>query len=116
MADDADTTGQASRFDTGGRQIHASTDRPSRGRSVETTPESLYLWRIAVLEQRAETLQAHVDLREQELQHVIDRYERVLEERATRDGELRTDGGTARNQCRDRSHIGRLRSWLRERF
>jgi hypothetical protein len=89
----ADDTGESrSEFDT--PTTHARTDRQSAGRSVETTPESLYLSRIAHLEARVETLQRDVELREQNLQHVIDHYEHVLDERAgTPDGELLTDGG-----------------------
>jgi hypothetical protein len=95
MVDDADTTGcPADEADIQAR-THARTDRQSAGRSVETTPESLYLWRIAVLEARVETLRNHVEHKEQDLQHVIDHYEGVLQERHARDGELLTDGGNS---------------------
>jgi len=98
MANDADTAGQVlpdDRIDSP-LTTHARTDRRSAGRSVETSPESLYLWQIAVLQTRVDDLERAVDRREQDLQHVIDRYEHVLDERTVHDGELRTDGGATR--------------------
>lgn len=73
---------------------HVRTDHQSAGRPVGTSPESLYQWQIAVLRSRIETLQGSVEQRERELQHVIDRYEHVLDERPC-DGEPRSDGGTS---------------------
>jgi hypothetical protein len=95
MANDADTAGQVLSDDRIDSPLttHARTDRRSAGRSVETSPESLYLWQIAVLQTRVDDLERAVDRREQDLQHVIDRYEHVLDERTVHDGELRTDGG-----------------------
>jgi len=73
---------------------HVRTDHQSAGRPVGTSPESLYQWQIAVLRSRIETLQGSVEQRERELQHVIDRYEHVLDERSC-DGEPRSNGGTS---------------------
>ena len=84
---------------------HARTDRRSAGRQVRTSPESLYLWQIAVLQTRIERLQGSVEQHEQELQRVIDRYEHVLDERA-RDGELLTDGGTSVSADHEPSRTG----------
>lgn len=73
---------------------HARTDRQPPGRSAETSPESLYLWRIAVLERRVTALQTEVAQKDRDLQSVIDRYETVLDERdQAQRGELLTDGG-----------------------
>jgi hypothetical protein len=94
MADDADTAGAGRESAPSPATTHARTDRRSAGRSVETRPESLYLWQIAVLRARVDTLERRVDTKEQDLQHVIDQYEGVLQERpGARDGELLTDGG-----------------------
>lgn len=68
---------------------HARTDR--RPRSVETTPEALYLWQIAVLEARLDIEAARAERAERDRQHVIDRYEALLDDRPA--GELYTDGG-----------------------
>ena len=90
MADDADTSGAGRESAPSPATTHARTDR----RSVETRPESLYLWQIALLRARVDTLERRVDTKEQDLQHVIDQYEGVLQERpGARDGELLTDGG-----------------------
>lgn len=75
-----------------GTSADTRTDR-TLGRSVETTPEALYLWQIAVLEARLDVEQARAERAERDCQYVVDRYERLLEERAT--GELYTDGGRA---------------------
>jgi len=91
MADDADTAGGVTGTTDVPAATHARTDR----QSVETAPESLYLWQIAVLEARVEHLQRSVEMKEQDLQRVIDRYEGVLDERRARDGERRTDGGNS---------------------
>jgi hypothetical protein len=114
MADDADDAERPVR-PVAAATTHARTDR----QSVETTPESLYLWRIAVLEARVDTLEERVDHKEQDLQHVIDRYETVLDGRHARDGELCTDGGPSVNtdpETSDRSHVravlDRVRSLL----
>jgi hypothetical protein len=66
--------------------IHARTDQ----RSVGTSAESLYLWQIAVQQSRIRRLRDRVDQQEQELQHVIDRYEYVLQNR-TDDGKPPSD-------------------------
>lgn len=85
----ADNTNSAERS-----VAHARTDRQTAGRSVETSPESLYLWQIAVLERRVATLQTRVAQKDRNLQSVIDRYETVLDEREqAQRGELLTDGG-----------------------
>lgn len=93
MADPS--TGQSS-------DTHARTDRRSSSRQVRTSPESLYLWQIAVLQTRVERLQGSVEQHERELQHVIDRYEHVLDERA-RNGEPLTDGGRSVKSDRETS-------------
>ena len=54
--------------------------------------ERLYLVQIAMLEARVETLESRLDAKETDLQHVVDRYERVLQER---------------DACRDRSLASR---------
>jgi hypothetical protein len=96
---------------------HARTDRQRVVRSVDPTPETLYLTRILVLRARlAERDRALAERerelrereralaeREHDLQHVIDRYETVLAEReraladSTTRGEAQTqavtDGG-----------------------
>ncbi|MEF8850922.1 MAG: hypothetical protein V5A44_04475 [Haloarculaceae archaeon] len=70
----------------------SSAGRPF-DRSVETTPQALYLWQIAVLEARLDVEEARAERAERDRQYVIDRYEKLLEERAS--GELYTDGGRA---------------------
>jgi hypothetical protein len=75
------------------------TDRPL-ARSVETTPEALYVWQIAVLEARLDAEEARVERAERDCQYVIDRYEELLDDRAT--GELYADGG--RTTDRERSN------------
>jgi hypothetical protein len=89
-ADDAERPVQPAETVT----THARTDRRLADRSVETTPESLYLWQIAVLDARIDALQSRVRRERQQRQHVIDRYETVLADRNA-DRELRTDGGTS---------------------
>lgn len=73
---------------------HVRTDRRSAGRPAVTSPQSLYLWQIAVLQTRIETLQDSVEQCERNLQHVIDHYEHVLDEQA-RDPEPLPDGGAS---------------------
>ncbi|PSP78643.1 hypothetical protein BRC70_00440 [Halobacteriales archaeon QH_6_68_27] len=73
----------------GGPTGDARTDR--RPRSVETTPQALYLWQIAVLEARLDIEAARAERAERDRQHVIDRYEALLDDRPA--GELHTDGG-----------------------
>jgi hypothetical protein len=91
------------------------TDR-TLDRSVETRPQALYLWQIAVLEARLDAQQARAERAERDRQHVIDRYEGLLDDRAT--GELYTDGGRATDRtgpaesADERSLFDRLRSLL----
>lgn len=83
------------------------------GRSVETTPEALYIWQIAVLEARLDAQQARAERAERDRQHVIDRYEGLL---ADWQDELYTDGGraTRRSDASEspsgRGRLDRLRS------
>jgi len=92
---------------------HARTDRQPAGRSVRSSPESLYLWQIAVLQAQVDALRHDVERRERTLQRVRDRYEHLLDER-TRDGELLTDGGPP-PQSRDSCPVCRLRDRVRGR-
>jgi len=91
------------------------TDR-RLGRSVETTPEALYIWQIAVLEARLDAQQARAERAERDRQHVIDRYEGLLADRPT--DELYTDGGRATERtgpgesAADSDLLDRLRSVL----
>jgi hypothetical protein len=91
------------------------TDR-TLDRSVETRPRALYLWQIAVLEARLDAQRARADRAERDRQHVIDRYEGLLDDRAT--GELYTDGGRATERTEPaesaagRGLFDRLRSLL----
>ena len=51
--------------------------------------ERLYLVQIAMLEAKVEALESRLEAKETDLQHVVDRYERVLQERdACRDRTL----------------------------
>jgi uncharacterized coiled-coil protein SlyX len=99
MVPDPDGAGAPSRF-------HARTDRKQVVRSVDPTPETLYLTRILVLQARlAEAERALAererDLHEREqelaerkhdLQHVIDRYENVLADHGDADADRTTRG------------------------
>jgi len=85
--------------------IDLCTDRQSAGEScvaapepegvditVDHTPETLYLVRIAILEARVARLEARLESKERDLQHVVDRYEHVLQGRdACRDEPLVSD-------------------------
>jgi hypothetical protein len=86
--------------------IDPCTDRQSAGEScvgstpesegvdttVDHTPETLYLVRIAILETRVARLEARLESKERDLQHVVDRYEHVLQGRdACRDELLVSD-------------------------
>ncbi|MFB6151238.1 MAG: hypothetical protein ABEJ40_05475 [Haloarculaceae archaeon] len=124
------TAGPVASRTAGRRQTtHARTDRQSTGRSVGRTAESLYLWRIAHLERRVETLRQDVERKDRDLQRVIERYEEVLDQHPTaRDCELRTDGGErpATTRCRSGERarsatesVARVRAlavWIRDRF
>lgn len=74
---------------------HARIDRQSAGESLDCTPTLLYLTRIAVLEARVTGLEATVERKERERQHVVDRYERLLQRRSVRHGEQTTDSRPA---------------------
>ncbi|MFB6087073.1 MAG: hypothetical protein ABEJ85_01015 [Haloarculaceae archaeon] len=111
-------------------ESHARTDRQRVVRSVDPTPETLYLTRILVLEARLAERERALAEREHDLQHVIDRYETVLaarDEHALADGTTRsetchavTDGGhmseanAASSEPRSESRAGRLAARLRE--
>ncbi|WP_436908263.1 hypothetical protein [Halosimplex marinum] len=112
------------------------TDDGSTGRTaltVDHTAETFYLAKIALLEARVTTLERRLESKEADLQHIVDRYERVLQGRdARRDEPLVADefdvaadrepdrterertGGNDRTE-RDRSTgaLARLRSLLR---
>jgi len=49
--------------------------------TVDHTAESLYLAKIALLEARVATLESRLESSEADRQHVVDRYERVLQGR-----------------------------------
>ncbi|ELZ28789.1 hypothetical protein C475_04106 [Halosimplex carlsbadense 2-9-1] len=62
------------------------------GLTVDHTAETLYLTKIALLEARVSTLERRLESSEADRQHVVDRYERVLQGRdACRDEPLVTD-------------------------
>ena len=117
--------------------IDPCTDRQSAGEScvgstpesegvdttVDHTPETLYLVRIAILETRVARLEARLESKERDLQHVVDRYEHVLQGRdACRDEPLVSDEfetgdpDTDRTDRSDRPSesgaVGRLRRLL----
>jgi hypothetical protein len=75
-----------------GPPVRARTDPGTAARSVETTPRALYRWQIALLRARLDAQQSRAERAERDRQHVIDRYERLLDHRAPTD-ELYTDGG-----------------------
>ncbi|WP_436932516.1 hypothetical protein [Halosimplex halobium] len=111
---------------------HSTTDAGPTGRAdagaadrtaltVDERPETFYLAKIALLEARVATLERRLESKEADLQHVVDRYERVLRGRdACRDEPLVADefdleaGDTADDE-RDRptGALDRLRGLLR---
>jgi len=108
MARDADSPGRES-------TSHARTDRQSAGGSVDVTPETLYLTKIAVQQARIDALETAVERQERDLQQVIDRYERLLTAR-TQTGEPLTDGGRDGDDTPDapsEGFVGRILSALR---
>ncbi|WP_123535319.1 hypothetical protein [Halosimplex salinum] len=104
-----------------------ATDVGTTDDTVDHTPETLYLVRIATLEARVAALERSLESKERDLQHVVDRYEHVLQERdACRDEPLVTDesipepttdhrGPTADRADRtaDPGALGRLRELFR---
>ena len=116
--------------------IDLCTDRQSAGEScvaapepegvditIDHTPETLYLVQIAMLETRVARLEARLESKERDLQHVVDRYEHVLQGRdACRDEPLVSDEfetgdpDTDRTDRSDRPSesgaVGRLRRLL----
>ncbi|WP_459193523.1 hypothetical protein [Halosimplex sp. J119] len=97
----------------------AIPERETAGRPL-LTPQTLYLIRIAMLEARVATLEARLESRERDLQHVVDRYERVLQGRdACRDEPLVSDEFDVTAPTPDEGAdsptgaLGRLRGLLR---
>jgi len=108
MARDADSPGRES-------TSHARTDRQSAGGSVDVTPETLYLTKIAVQQARIDALETAVERQERDLQQVIDRYERLLTAR-TQTGKPLADGGRDGDDTPDapsEGFVGRILSALR---
>jgi len=85
-----------------GAPVHARTDRGTAARSVETTPSALYRWQIALLRARLDAEQSRAERAERDRQHVIDRYERLLDRQPPTD-ELYTDGGRPATPTDDQS-------------
>jgi len=118
---------------------HARTDARSVGTSVEGSPatspassvrrrsfpgsrrpspraELLYLTEIAVLRMRIAALEATVAEKERDLQHVVDRYEHVLEGRGARRDEPLVDlprESADRERSLDERLADRLRALVR---
>jgi hypothetical protein len=89
MAHDGHEPGESA--PSAGPSVHARTDRTPATRSVETTPKALYRWQIALLRARLDAERSRAECAERDRQHVIDRYERLLDDRPS--DELYTDGG-----------------------
>jgi hypothetical protein len=90
MAHDHDAAGDPDPLT--GPPVRTRTDRIPAGRSVETTPRTLYRWQIALLQARLDAQQSRAERVERDRQHVIDRYEHLLDRQPPTD-ELYTDGG-----------------------
>jgi len=90
MAHDGHELGESA--PSAGPSVHARTDRAPAPRSVETTPRTLYRWQIALLRAQLDAEQSRAERAERDRQHVIDRYEGLLDHRPPTD-ELYTDGG-----------------------
>jgi hypothetical protein len=85
-----------------GPSVHARTDPVPAVRSVETTPKALYRWQIALLQARLDAQRSRAQRAERDRQHVIDRYEGLLDHRPPTD-ELYTDGGRPATSDDDQS-------------
>jgi hypothetical protein len=90
MAHDPDAAGDPDPL--AGPPVRTRTDRGAAVRSVETTPDALYRWQIALLRARLDAQRSRAERAERDRQHVIDRYENLLDNRPPAD-ELYTDGG-----------------------
>jgi len=92
---DRQSAGESCGHSTSDAGATGRTDAGTAGRpdlSVDHTAETLYLTQIALLEARVATLQRRLESSEADLQHVVDRYERVLRGRdACRDEPLVAD-------------------------
>jgi len=100
MAHDPDASGDPDPL--AGPPVRARTDRGTAARSVETTPNALYRWQIALLRARLDAEQSRAERAERDRQHVIDRYETLLDRRPPTD-ELYTDGGRPTTPTTDQS-------------
>ncbi|QLH76434.1 hypothetical protein HZS55_03565 [Halosimplex rubrum] len=92
---DRQSAGESCGHSTSDAGATGGTDAGAAGRTdltVDHTAETLYLAKIALLEARVATLERRLESSEADLQHVVDRYERVLQGRdACRDEPLVTD-------------------------
>ena len=116
MAHDGHETGESA--PSTGAPVRARTDRPQAPRSVETTPKALYRWQIALLRARLDAEQSRAERAERDRQHVIDRYEGLLEDRPPSD-ELDTEGGrpaTSDDDQSDATAVGRTLDRVRSLF
>mgnify|MGYP006993518421 CR=1 FL=1 len=101
---DIPCTDRQSAGESCGAQAPNATNAGTAGDTVDHTPETLYLVRIAMLEARVAALERSLESKERDLQHVVDRYEHVLQERdACRDEPLVSDESTALGPSTDRA-------------